>query len=161
MAFAFRLERVLDLRKREVEQCEKELAKRIEQVREAQAVVQHLRAERAALNTAWGDAMKGAMDRTLLQTFHGCAVAFETGITIALAEVERRQKEELACRALLGKAMTRKKVLDRLRARAFKRFNDDANKRLQNQLDDFSVMRHGQERLAQAHEWPELEGLEA
>jgi flagellar protein FliJ len=158
--FTFRLERVLDLRKREVEKCEKDLAVAIEQVRLAQAVVDELRKERAALDVSWQQALKGNLDQATLQNFHSCALAFEAAINQGLVEVERLKKAELACRALLSKAMTRKKVLERLRARALKRFNDEGNKQLQNQLDDFAIMRRGMEEIDVMAGF-EIKGLEA
>lgn len=144
LRFAFRLERLLELRKHQVEETQKLLARCIENVRAADAILIRLHEEQKKLNQSWHLIASRALNAD-------CAMDYQLWMENLLKSVETEKialenvkKEEMACRSLLTKAMGRKKSLEKLRERALGRFVQESNRRSQAELDDFTGMRQKQ-----------------
>ena len=140
--FVFRLERLLELRKRQVEEAQKLLARCIENVRAGQAILQRLQEEQDNLNQSWRKIASGALSPDRALDYQQWLESLVKSSKAATADLENLKNEELACRALLAKAMGRQKSLEKLRERALGRFIQDTNRRAQAELDDLTMLRH-------------------
>lgn len=143
--FKFRLERLLGLRDRNVQDCRIRLAKSINAVLEAQAELHCLQKERQDLSEAWQQALHGGLRADTAQHFQRCFESLGRACELATKKAAKAQTEELACRALLDQALRKQKVLEKLRERMRARFVLESIRREQAQLDEFAVLQQGQE----------------
>jgi flagellar export protein FliJ len=142
--FTFRLERVLDLRKQAVEMHNRALAKILAKLAAVMNVLEALQQEKNDLNESWRAAARQLRPETAKQ-YADFAGDLERKSVAAQAELEQVRKEELACRALIEQAMRQQKILEKLRTRAFARYQVASDRKAQNALDEFATLRSGTE----------------
>ena len=143
--FVFRLQRLLELRERKVEECKKSLALAIQEVNRAAAEVARLQGEQTRLNRSWREETQHGLAPDLARCFQRCVVAL-VQLRKAAEEIAAAAKaKESVCRSHLAQALTKQKALEKLRARLRARHSEAALKREQAELDDFAVIRAAQE----------------
>jgi len=143
--FKFRLQRLLDLRDRATQECKKNMAAALHALLEAQADLHCLQTERQQMNAAWQQALPSGLKPEMAIGFQRCFDKSTTSCELAAKKIEAAKEHESACRMLLDKAMRKQKVLEKLRDRTRTRFNYEASRREQAQLDDFAMLRHSRE----------------
>ena len=143
--FVFRLQRLLDLREQAVKESQKRLAIAMGAVLDAQAELHCFQVERQELQASWQTAIVGGMWPEMAVSYQRCFGNLDHECQRASTKIAATQKEELACRALLDKALRQQKVLEKLRDRTKARLVLETNRREQAELDEFSVLRQAQE----------------
>ncbi|MGD0088796.1 MAG: flagellar export protein FliJ [Planctomycetota bacterium] len=144
-AFVFRLQRLLELRERRVEECKKRLALAILGVNRAEAEVERLKGEQVQLNSTWKDEARRGFASYMALCFQQYVAALVLFRELAEKAVTTAKGNESECRTALAQALTKQKALERLRARLLARYTQETRKREQAELDDFAVIRAGQE----------------
>lgn len=143
--FKFRLQRLLELREQSVKECQKRVAQAIAAVLDAQSHLHCLQEERQDLYAHWQKFAQGGMSSSTALNYQRCFSKLSHECELAAQKVSASQKNELACRALLDKAMRQQKVLEMLRERNQARFTLEFNRREQAQADEFAMLRQSQE----------------
>ena len=141
----FRFERVLELRQRETENCERRLFQKCQAVGAAAAACRAVSAEREDLNRAWasGAAVGFRPDEAL--DFQYSFAACERRAEAARRALENARKEEAEARAILSQALQRQKSIEKLRSRWQERQRLESNRREQAELDDIAILRERRE----------------
>jgi|GEM_PF-4867107 len=143
--FTFRLQRLLDLRERHVQDCQKRLAQSLIAALKAQADLQSLQAERQLLTQNWHECIRREMRPDTALHYQHCFDTLAHVCERANKILVAAQSEELAHRALLDQALRKQKVLEKVCERMRARFLLESNRREQAQLDEFAMLRTSQE----------------
>jgi len=140
--FAFRLERLLDLRKHTVEQHNRFLVKILAKIASVMNAIDAVQSEKEELNQSWRAAAR-VLQPQAARHYANFAGELERKLAADEGELARTQKEELACRALIEQAMRQQKILEKLRTRALARYQLASDRRQQHALDEFATLRSG------------------
>ena len=139
--FVFRLSRLLDMRDRKVEDCEKELAEAMARVRAAECHLQDLLDEEALLNRQWLDAAARRFEGDQTMDFERALGALSVAQTKATAQLAERRRAQFECQIRLDQAMAKLKALTKMRDHRRTRFTYENNRREQNLLDEMAMLR--------------------
>lgn len=143
----FRLERLLELRRRQEEEAVVALAEEQRKVREAEARLEELRVERIRLDEAWHRAVAvEANHATLARDFSMYRSALDGRRTEVEEDLVMLREGELQARKALEEARKRRRMLDKLRERDEARFREAQRKIEQDVLDEAGSRQSGRQK---------------
>jgi flagellar export protein FliJ len=139
--FVFRLSRLLDIRERKVEDCEKALADATVRTQAAECHLQEILDEEALLNRQWLDAAAHRFEADQIIDFERALSALSIAQAQASVKLAECQRVQLECRIQLDQAMSKLKALKKMREHRKARFTYESNRRDQNLLDELAMLR--------------------
>jgi flagellar export protein FliJ len=139
--YVFRLSQLLELRKRNLQDCQKLLAEAILRVQETEARLRALRGEQLALNELWRAAVRGAFRPDEGLNFEHALAALVRAEVRTMHDLIELCKARRECQLKLEIALAKCKALEKLRERGHARFVYEYNRREQAQMDEFAMLR--------------------
>jgi flagellar FliJ protein len=140
--FRFKLQPVLDLRKRIQDERQRELARKRTELAEAEAVLAALEADRQAQREALMRDHR-AFDVDALRATYAHLAYLDRAIEDQRVRVAACIDEVERAQAKLVAANTDRKVLETLRTRRYEAFSTDAEQHEQRETDDQNARRYG------------------
>jgi len=140
--FKFRLQKLLEVRRLKEDALRQELARAQEAVRREKAVLERLTAARGATIDALRANVGGALDVQWIAAYHGYLGFLARRIEEQRAVVDRAAREEVRKREALIAARRARKVVEKLRERAYARYREEVSRAEQAFLDEVGTMRY-------------------
>lgn len=151
MKFNFRLEKVLDLRKRKEQECEKQLANLKELLRREETFLEELKEEAARTGAKIGEvqnADKEALDMREILRYYDYLESVREKISAqilqikkVIADIERKRKE-------LIEASKERKVMEKLKDNQYQKFKENLETVERKFLDEIGTIRYNQKRVS-------------
>lgn len=140
--FKFRLQKLLEVRQLREDALRQELARAQEAVRREKAVLEKLRAARGAALEGLRANVDGALDVQWIAAYHRYLEFLACRIEEQRAVVDRAVREEALKREALIAARRARKVVEKLRERAYARYREEVSRSEQAFLDEVGTMRY-------------------
>ncbi len=142
MAFRFRLETLLRLRRRELELAESSFSQALEILRDWDRRRAAVEEERRRIETACADAMLCGIPVEDYLIMVGRIHFLEEACAHAETEIVRSKGEVEAARLALVERKRSAQVVERLMAREQVRYEHEERERMQREADEFAIIRH-------------------
>src|SRR5208283_2944387 len=126
--YVFRLSRLLELRERQLQDCQQRLAEAILRTQATETRLRDLRREQMTLNQLWRDTARGAFHPDSALDFDRSLVALVRAEVKTMGDLIENFKAQRECQAKLERAMAKCKALEKLRGRGQARFTREFNK---------------------------------
>lgn len=142
--FVFRLARLMELRERRMQECQKELAQALRRVQEGEAHVRAIRAMQADLNRSWREIARGKVDAQTALDYERARLSLVESEKKSLEQVLKLREAQSECQVKLDRALAALKALQKLQDKSRTKFIKEASVREQAAYDDFSMLRQRQ-----------------
>ncbi|MCK9296293.1 MAG: flagellar export protein FliJ [Desulfobulbaceae bacterium] len=143
MAFHFRLESVLTVRKNIEEQVQLKLAREQMMLQRHQLRFAELQEKRRELCEAMEERKKKPISGSLFLFYMEAMRIQELQLRILQTTIASQQQIVEKVRAELGEAMKKRKIIDVLREKELQKYLQEMRRREQNESDEQALLRHG------------------